>query len=119
ALIYPNQLDQLKGIGDLKRDLDVSDEIKNLYDKVTKDEIRSHLIYKQFNEFVDDDRHINNKYLALQIEDAFFDNDIYRINEHPFKEDILKIISKLRQKYYAELFPRLDDKKANLMLDIE
>ncbi|KEO72231.1 sacsin N-terminal ATP-binding-like domain-containing protein [Anditalea andensis] len=118
AEIYPNQIDQLKATITLKRDIDVSDEVKDLYDKVTKDEIRSHLVYKQFNEFVDEDRFITNKYLALQIEDCFFDNDIYKINEHPFKDDILKIISKLREKYYAELFPRLDDKKANLMLDI-
>lgn len=118
AKIYPCQTDQLKSTSDLKRDIDVSDEVKDLYDKVTKDEIRSHLVYKQFNEFVDEDRFITNKYLTLQIEDAFFDNDIYKINVHPFKDDILKIISKLRNKYYAELFPRLDDKKANLMLDI-
>jgi hypothetical protein len=116
--VYPNQLNQLKNINDLKRDIDVSIEIKDLYDKVTKDTIREDLIYPQFNHFVPEDRYITNKYLTTQIEEVFFNTDIKDINEHPFKEDILTIISKLREKNYAELFHRLDDKKANLMLDI-
>jgi hypothetical protein len=118
AKIYPNQINQLKAINELKRDINITEEVKDLYNKVTRDEIRSHLIYKQFNEFVAEDRFITNKYLSIQVEDIFFGTDIHNINEHPFKDDILKIISKLRDKYYAELFPRLDDKKANLMLEI-
>lgn len=116
--IYPNQINQLKCITELKRDIDVLLEIKELYNKVTKDEIREDLVYQQFNDFVAEDRFVTNKYLTNQIEDTFFNTDILNINEHPFKVEILNIISKLREKKYADLFPRLDDKKANLMLEI-
>ena len=116
--IYPNQLNQLKSNSELKRDIDVISEIKDLYNKVTKDDIRKDLVYKEFNDFVAEDRFVTSKYLTNQIEDIFFGADIRNINEHPFKEEILKIISSLREKKYAELFPRLDDKKANLMLDV-
>lgn len=116
--IYPNQINQLKSINELKRDIDIIPEMKDLYNKVTKDEIREKLVYIEFNEFVDEDRFINSKHLTNHIEDIFFNSDIHNINEHPFKDEILKIISSLRDKKYAEIFPRLDDKKANLMLDI-
>ena len=116
--IFPNQLNELKSINNLKRDCDVQDEIKNLYDKVTKDEVRSNLIYIQFNEFVDEDRFITNKYLTSQIEEIFFNSDIKDINQHPFKEEILNIISKLANPKYKELFPLLDLEKAKLMLEI-
>lgn len=116
--IYPNQLNQLKSNSELKRDIDIIPEIKDLYNRVSKDEIKEDLVYIGFNEFVAEDRFITSKYLTNQIEDIFFNSDIHSINEHPFKDEILKIISSLRDKKYAELFPRLDDKKANLMLDV-
>lgn len=116
--IFPNQLNELKSINNLKRDCDVQDEIKNLYNTVTKDEVRSNLIYVQFNEFVDEDRFITNKYLTSQIEEIFFNSDIKDINQHPFKDEILNIISKLANPKYKELFPLLDLEKAKLMLEI-
>jgi len=116
--IYPNQLNQLKSNSELKRDIDIMSEIKILYNKVTKDEIEEDLIYKEFNEFVAADRFITNKYLTIQIEEIFFNTDIKDINEHPFKDDILKIISKLSESKYKELFQILDREKAKLMLDV-
>jgi hypothetical protein len=116
--IYPNQINQLKRITELKRDIDIIPEIIILYNNVAKYEIKEDLIYQKFNNFVAEDRYVTNKYLTTQIEEIFFNTDIKDINEHPFKDEILNIISKLREKNYAELFPRLDDKKANLMLEI-
>lgn len=117
--IYPNQIYQLKEAQELKRDIDILDEIKDLYNKVNGDvEIRKKLVFAGFNEFIDKDDFINNKYLTTQIEDVFFETDILDINEHPFKDEILSIISKLNTKTYKELFHRLDDKKAKLMLDV-
>lgn len=118
AKIYPNQNNKLKAIADLKKDLDVSDGIKDLYDKVTKSEIRSDLIYREFNEFTLNDQFRTNRYLTTQIEEILFNSDIKNINEHPFKDDILNIISKLNQPKYKELFPLLDLEKAKLMLEI-
>lgn len=116
--IYPNQLNQLKSNNELKRDIDIIPEIKDLYNKVAKDEIREELVYIEFNEFVAEDRFVTSKYLTTAIEESFFGTDINNINEHPFKDEILKIISSLRDPKFAELFPRLDLKKANLMLDV-
>lgn len=116
--IYPNQLNQLKSNNELKRDIDIIPEIKDLYNKVAKDEIREELVYIEFNEFVAEDRFVTSKYLTTAIEESFFGIDINNINEHPFKDEILKIISSLREPKIAELFPRLDLKKANLMLDV-
>lgn len=116
--IYPNQLNQLKCISELKRDFEIIPEIKDLYNKVAKDEIREELVYIEFNEFVAEDRFVTTKYLTTALEDIFFGTDINNINEHPFKVEILNIIKSLREKKYAELFPRLDDKKANVMLEV-
>lgn len=116
--IYPNQINQLKGASDLKRDIEIIPEIKNLYNKVAKSEIRKELVYVEFNQFIAEDRFVTSKYLTTAIEDIFFNTDINNINEHPFKVEILNIIKSLREKKYAELFPRLDDKKANVMLDV-
>lgn len=116
--IYPNQINQLKSISELKRDIDIIPAIKDLYNKVAKDEIREELIYIEFNEFIAEDRFVTTKHLTTAIEDIFFGTDINHINEHPFKVEILNIIKSLREKKYAELFPRLDDKKANVMLEV-
>ena len=126
--IYPNQLNQLKSHTELKRDIIEIAEIKyssegkylikTLYEDVTKYEIRKDLVYKEFNEFIAEDRFVTSKWLTIQIEDAFFDTDIHNITEHPFRVEILNIISSFRRKEYAELFQRLDDKKATLMLEV-
>lgn len=116
--IYPNQLNQLKSVSELKRDIKIIPEIKTLYNKAANDEIREELVYIEFNEFVAEDRFVTTKYLTTAIEDIFFGTDINNINEHPFKVEILNIIKSLREKEYAELFPRLDDKKANVMLEV-
>lgn len=116
--IFPNQVNQLKSINELKRDIEVLTEIKDLYNKVTNEDIRKDLVYQEFNDFIAEDRFITTKYLTTQIEEIFFNTDIRDINEHPFKDEILNIISKLSKEKYANLFPRLDDKKANLMLEI-
>lgn len=117
--IYPNQIHQLKETQELKRDIDVLEEIKDLYNRVNGDiEVRSRLVHEGFNKFIEEGDFINNKFLTNQIEEIFFETDILDINEHRFKDEILSIISKLNKKKYKELFPRLDDKKAKLMLDV-
>jgi hypothetical protein len=70
--IYPNQLNQLKSISRLKRDVEIIPAIKELYNKVAKDEIREELVYINFNEFIAEDRFVTTKYLTTAIEDIFF-----------------------------------------------
>ncbi|WP_233900846.1 sacsin N-terminal ATP-binding-like domain-containing protein [Tenacibaculum piscium] len=116
--IYPNQVYELKKTSELKRDNKLLEEIKNLYNTVNGTEIRKILAPENFNQFINEEDYRTNKYLTTQIEEIFFETDIKNVNEHKFKDEILSIISKLNTKLYKELFPRLDDKKANLMLDI-
>ncbi|MEZ0454160.1 DUF3883 domain-containing protein [Sphingobacterium thalpophilum] len=116
--IYPNQLYTLRNISELKKDIDLKEEIIELYNKVTKSEIRAILAHRDFNNFLVENDIIDNKYLSKQIEDVFLETDINDINEHSFKEDIINIISKLNNPFYKDLFQRLDDRKANLMLEI-
>ncbi|QXP65787.1 sacsin N-terminal ATP-binding-like domain-containing protein [Polaribacter sp. AHE13PA] len=116
--IYPNQIHELKKASELKRDNNILEEIKNLYNTVNGTEIRKVLAAEGFNQFIAEEDFRNNKYLTTQVEEIFFETDIRNINEHKFKDEIADIISKLNTKLYKELFPRLDDKKANLMLDI-
>jgi len=116
--IYPDQMFNLRFIADLRKDIDITPEMMRLYNKVMRAEIRSMLAEKTFNEFLTENESFTNKDLATKIENAFFDTQISDINEHPFKDEILKIIPLLNQEAYKILFPRLDDKRAKLMLDV-
>lgn len=116
--IYPNQLYRLNYLSDLKKAINLDDKITELYNRVSNKMIEASIAPVKFNEFLVDNEEVTNKSLATVIEEAFFETDIHDINEHPFKEDILNIISKLNTSFYRELFPRLDDRKANLMLEI-
>jgi hypothetical protein len=116
--IYPNQLYNLNHLSDLKKEVALDDKITDLYNRTSKKIIEASIAPIEFNEFLGDNEEVTNKSLATAIEEVFFETDIYDINEHPFKEDILNIISKLNTTFYKDLFPRLDDRKANLMLEI-
>ncbi len=116
--IYPNQLYRLNYLSDLKKSINLDEKIVDLYNRVSNKMIEGSIAPTRFNEFLVDNEEVTNKSLSTAIEDVFFETDIHDINEHPFKEDILYIISKLNTSFYKELFPRLDDRKANLMLEI-
>jgi|GEM_PF-680481 len=116
--IYPNQLYNLCHMTDLKKALDLNDYITDLYNRATGKLIEATVADIKFNEFLIENEEETNKNLGTRIEDIFFETDFRDINDHPFKEDILNIISKLNRPFFKDLFPRLDDKKANLMLDV-
>lgn len=116
--IYPNQLHKLNYLSDLKKAIALNNKISDLYNRTSNKIIEASIAPVNFNELLIDNEEVTNKSLATAIEEVFFETDIHDINEHPFKEDILNIISKLNTSFYKELFPRLDDRKANLMLEI-
>lgn len=115
--IYPNQLFKLRLINELKKDIDLTPETIGLYNKVLRTDIRSGLADKRFNEFLIENEKVINKDLTTKIEDEFFSISV-SINEHPFKDEILKLIPHLNQESYRILFPRLYDKRASLMLEV-
>lgn len=116
--IYPNQIFELHLSENLKRDLGVKKDIKEIYLKVKKDDIEEILSLENFNYLIPEDNTINNRYLTTIIEDIIFKDDINNIDEHQHKDVILKIIPKLTEKEYQQLFPQLNDKKANIMISV-
>jgi predicted nucleic acid-binding Zn-ribbon protein len=67
---------------------------------------------------IPEDNTINNRYLTTIIEDIIFKDDINNIDEHQHKDVILKIIPRLTEKEYQQLFPQLNDKKASIMISV-
>tara|TARA_R100000306_G_C4379273_1_gene143363 strand:+ start:866 stop:4054 length:3189 start_codon:yes stop_codon:yes gene_type:complete len=116
--IYPNQIFELRLSESLKRDVDVIEEIKEYFLKVNKEDINEILCVKNFNEFLSDDDYITNKYLTSQIEEKIFLQNVTDLESHPNKPTILKIIPKLTEKYYQDLFPLLNEKKATIMISV-
>ena len=116
--IYPNQLFELHLSENLKRDLGVNKDIKEIYLKVKKDDIEEVLSLANFNYLIPEDNTINNRYLTTIIEDIIFKDDINNIDEHQHKDVILKIIPRLTEKEYQLLFPQLNDKKASIMISV-
>ncbi len=116
--IYPNQLFELHLAEDLKRDEEVTPEIKQFYSTVEKKDINETLIIKEFNNFLSEDSYVNNRYLTTIIEETLFQDDISNIEKHPFKPTILSIIPLLTDKNYQQLFPQLNDKKASIMISV-
>ncbi|WP_026978113.1 sacsin N-terminal ATP-binding-like domain-containing protein [Flavobacterium tegetincola] len=116
--IYPNQIFELHLSENLKRDLGVYENIKDIFLKVKKEDINEILSLKEFNSFIGEDHFINNRYLTTIIEDYLFKDDINNIDEHQHKDVILKIIPKLTEKEYQLLFPLLNDKKAAIMISV-
>lgn len=116
--IYPNQLFELRFSDDLKRDFDVTKDIKQFYFDVEKRDINEILTIKEFNFFISEDNYINNKYLTKIIEESIFNYNINDIDNHPQKPTILKIIPKLNDKNYQDLFQLLNEKKASIMISV-
>lgn len=116
--IYPNQLFELRFSDDLKRDFDVTKDIKQFYFDVEKRDINEILTIKEFNSFISEDNYINNKYLTKIIEESIFNYNINDIDNHPQKPTILKIIPKLNDKNYQYLFQLLNEKKASIMISV-
>lgn len=116
--LYPNQQNQLCLLSELKKGLNLEQYIIELYNKTASKDIEASIAILNFNEFLVENEIETNKTLATRIEDTFFQTDIRDINDHPFKEEIITLIKKLSSPYYQELFPRLNDKKAHLMLDV-
>jgi hypothetical protein len=117
--IYPNQVFYLCMISELKKDVDLNEEIIKLYNDVLSTDIRKSVANKYFDDLLTEKNElVNNKSLAMSIEEVFFSTDIHDINRHPFKDTILSIIKRLDDPFFSGLFTRLDDKKASLILQV-
>lgn len=116
--IYPNQVYELHFSENLKRDDNVKDDIKELYFEVKKEDINEKLSLRDFNKFILEENIVNNKYLTTIIEDEIFSKEVINIEEHENIVTILKIIPKLSDKLYQQLFPHLNERKASIMISV-
>ncbi|MCS3532848.1 sacsin N-terminal ATP-binding-like domain-containing protein [Chryseobacterium sp. JUb7] len=116
--IYPNQLFELHLLEVLKRDLGVKESIKKIYLDTTRKDINEVLVISEFNDFLPEANYIDNRHLTTIIENIIFQENVINIDSHTHKDIILKIIPKLTDKEYQNLFPQLDDKKANIMISV-
>jgi len=116
--IYPNQLFELHFLEALKRDLGVKEIIKKIYFDTTGKDINEVLVISDFNDFFPEANYVDNRDLTTVIENIIFQENVFNIDSHTHKDTILKIIPKLTDKDYQNLFPQLDDKKANIMISV-
>jgi Domain of unknown function (DUF3883) len=121
AAIFPNQYYELCVQTALQVDGNIPEEIKLLYDKVVrpKKPIKSELVLNEFAEYLKSQIKRGAKSLTDEIEKKFSGDGYYtNIKDHPFQKEILEIIEKMgSDSDWAEYFPLLNGKKANIMLD--
>lgn len=118
--IFPNQQFELCKQSDLKIDLEIPDELKDLFDKIVapKKPIRSSLVFKGFASYLKDGEAKNPKNLGDSIDKVFQEEMTYsEINKHPHSKEILWIIKKISDdENWAKYFPFIEDKKATIMM---
>ncbi|SMD38854.1 protein of unknown function [Reichenbachiella faecimaris] len=118
--IFPNQLFKLCEPSELKKDGDISDELKDLFDRITQPQkkVRSTLILSGFSKYLKDNDTKYSKNLGDSIDKVFQDAMSYtEINKHPYKKDILWIIKKISDdNKWSKYFPFIEEKKATIMM---
>lgn len=119
--IFPNQLNELTVQSYLQIDEGIPEEIKDLFDKVTKPKlpIRSSLVLDAFADYLKVKEKKSIRALTEKIESVFSSDGQYsNIKDHPFQEDIIFIIHKIMDDdKWGYYFPLLNTKRANVMLD--
>ena len=96
--IFPNQLFDLCKQSELKTDGSISEDLKDLYDKIVNPEkkIRSTLVLSGFTKYIKDNETKYSHSLGMSIEKVFEDAmQLSNINNHPYKKEILWIIKKI------------------------
>jgi hypothetical protein len=118
--IFPNQRFELCKQNELKIDLSIPNELKDLFDKIIspKKSIRSTLILTGFGVYLKNGDTKTAKSLGDSIDKVFQDEMPYsEINNHPHSKEILWIIKKISDdENWAKYFPFIEEKKATIMM---
>lgn len=121
--IFPNQNFVLSEAADLFKESAFPDEqtdseyLKDTYNLFIDDDIRRSLLHNDFLDSSTISKEKSAKDLASPIDSAVNSINIYDINKHKCKSAILKLIEKLtNSKFFKDLFPLLDSKKAMIMM---
>ncbi|NLR83056.1 sacsin N-terminal ATP-binding-like domain-containing protein [Chitinophaga eiseniae] len=116
--IYSNQLFSLHKYDQLKVSQNLTPFVKDLYNTLLNTQVEGELAHETFNDLLLENEIITDNYLSAKIEEHLFNTDSKSYNEHPHKKEILTIIKKLNEERFQNLFYRLNEKKANIMLEL-
>lgn len=119
--IFPNKLYELREQTYLTLDR-ADDEIKDLYDKVIKPNfpIRANLVLSDFEQYLVKQEETTTNDLTTKLE-AFFASagHFSNVNQHPHKEEILKIVKRLGpESKWTDYFPTINGKRTEIMVNM-
>lgn len=121
ACIFPNKLNELCLQSGLKIDRNIPTELKEMYDRICRPKlpIDATLVHPRFEQHLSQQEGRTAKNLGSEIEAIFSEDGSYHnINNHPYQADIIRIIELITSdSSWAEYFMRLDQRKANIMLE--
>ena len=125
--VYPNQLHQLKSIGNLYRDNKIPEFVKDLHDSIVEpnNPIRTRLAHAIIENLHDEMKSIKPLDLTTDIEVRFFGesgNEIHMEN-HPYRSDIIDIIRNFKpdqenNELYEKLFPGTSRNKSAILVQL-
>ncbi len=125
--VYPNQLHQLKSIGNLYRDNKIPEFVKDLHDSIVDPNtpIRTRLAHAIIENLHDEMKFIKPLDLTNDIEVRFFGesgNEIHMEN-HPYRSDIIDIIRNFKPDHennelYEKLFPGTSRNKSAILVQL-
>lgn len=125
--VYPNQLHQLKNIGNLYRDNKIPEFVKDLHDSIVEpnNPIRTRLAHAIIENLHDEMKSITPSALTNDIEKKFFGesgNEIHMEN-HPYRSDIIDIIRNFKpdqenNELYEKLFPGTSRNKSAILVQL-
>lgn len=123
--IFPNQQFDLSIGTDLKIGNNISEELKDLYDNIFKNNsdtskypIRKFLIHNNFKDFLPHKEEKTSESLGQEIESLLKIQDNTNINQSPYIKQILEIIKLISDNpEWKKYFPIIESKKASIMLD--
>lgn len=123
--IFPNQQFDLCTGTNLKIDNNISEELKDFYDNIFKNNsdtskypIRKFLIHNDFKDFLPHKEEKTSESLGQEIESLLKIQDNTKINQSPYIKQILEIIKLISDNpEWKKYFPIIESKKASIMLD--
>ncbi|WP_379964481.1 sacsin N-terminal ATP-binding-like domain-containing protein [Epilithonimonas sp. UC225_85] len=125
--VYPNQLNELKGIINLYSDNKIPEFVKDLYDNIVEPSslIRTTLAHSVIENIYDEMKSTKALDLTSEIEIRFFGqsgNEIHMEN-HPYRSYIIDIIrnfkpDKGKNELYEELFPATSRNKSAILVQL-
>lgn len=121
--IFPNQLNELALQNLLSIDEGIPKEIKDLYDKIINPDvpIRASLVQDGFEDFLKNKQKKTTRELGERIESALFDDQNQGlINDHPFREQIIFIVDKIKDTAsgYDKYFKLIYSKRSSILVEL-